>query len=66
MMVIRHDDGNETEQRSENVIVMPWCTLAHTVYVALQKFLWVDDYVVPEGSPIQSFKMSFPTQWCLT
>ena len=65
------NDGNDSEQRSENVIVcqgVEWhiCDcVSDDVRIQPRfsaKLLWVDDCCAAERIPIQYFKMSFPTQ----
>ena len=65
------NDGNDSEQRNENVIVcqgVEWhiCDCVSD-YVRVQprfsaKLLWVDGCCAAERIPIQYFKISFPTQ----
>ena len=65
------NDGNDSEQRNENVIVcqgVEWhiCDcVSDDVRVQPRfsaKLLWVDGCCAAERIPIQYFKMSFPTQ----
>ena len=67
------NDGNDSEQRNENVIVCQGVDLEWHICdcvpddVRVQprfsaKLLWVDGCCAAERIPIQYFKMSFPTQ----